>query len=72
MPSDVYALILFSVDAFSVLVVGCSAVVVAVVVVVALDAVVVVVAVVFASFFLLNLSRKPICKIGVSNLDINN
>lgn len=70
MPSDVYALILFSVDAFSVLVVGCSAVVV-VVVVVALDAVVVV-AVVFASFFLLNLSRKPICKIGVSNLDINN
>lgn len=71
MPSDVYALILFSVDAFSVLVVGCSAVLVAVVVVVALDAVVVV-AVVFASFFLLNLSRKPICKIGVSNLDINN
>lgn len=70
MPSDVYALILFSVDAFSVLVVGCSAVLVAVVVV-ALDAVVVV-AVVFASFFLLNLSRKPICKIGVSNLDINN
>jgi len=58
----VYALILFSVDAFPVL--GCSVVVVVVVVVVLV--------VVFVSFFLLNMSRKPICKIAVSNLDINN